>query len=359
MRAALNLAPKAWAKRAHLTYVNCDEPGYRRVGPAKRFSYVDPHGKTVRDAKTLKRIRSLVLPPAWKNVWICARPEGHLQATGIDARGRKQYRYHPKWSALRGETKYAKLIHFGRKLPKIRARIGQDLDKPGLPKEKVLATIVRLLETSLIRVGNEEYARDNQSFGLTTMKDKHAEIHGQEIQFHFKGKSGVKHAIDVRNPRLAKIVKKCQDIPGHDLFQYLDTDKQSHHITSSDVNEYLHEIAGEEFTAKDFRTWAGTVLAAQALKEFEAVDSNAQAKRNIVQAIESVAKKLGNTKAVCRKCYIHPAVLDCYLDGTLAEMLTKKIDREISQHLKSLSPEEAAVLAFLHKSLPQVTAPLA
>lgn len=350
------MEPEACAKKAHLLYVNCDEPGYRRVGSGKKFRYLDVHGKPIRNAKTLGRIKSLVLPPAWKNVWICARAQGHLQATGIDARGRKQYRYHPKWSEVRGETKYEKLIHFGRKLPKIRSRIGADLKKPGLPKEKVLATIIRLLETSLIRVGNEEYARDNHSFGLTTMKVKHAEIHGQEIQFHFKGKSGVKHAIDVRDPRLAKIVKQCQDIPGHDLFQFLDSEKQSHPITSSDVNRYLHEIAGEEFTAKDFRTWAGTVLAAQALKEFETVDSNAQAKRNVVRAIESVAKKLGNTKAVCRKCYIHPAVLNCYLDGTLIQMLTKKIDGELRQHLKSLSPEEAAVLAFLHKSLPESAA---
>ncbi len=345
------LDPKVSAEEAGLTYVNCGESGYNRIRAGRGFRYTGPGNRPVRDPAVLQRIRSLVIPPAWKNVWVCAKPHGHLQATGVDARGRKQYRYHPKWTAVRGETKYEKILHFGRTLPRIRERLNHDLGKKGLPKEKVLATIVRLLETSLIRVGNEEYARTNQSFGLTTMKDGHADIEGRRIHFHFRGKSGVMHTIDIRDPKLARIVKNCQDIPGQDLFQYLDDEGKRHSVSSTDVNRYLHEIAGDEFTAKDFRTWAGTVLAAQALKEFETFDSEAQAKQNVVRAIESVAKKLGNTKAVCRKCYIHPAILDSYMDGTLIEMLSAKVDRELKRNLGHLHPEEATVLAFLHKTL--------
>ncbi len=322
MRLAIKSAldPKVSAEEAGLVYVNCGETGYTRIRSGKGFRYIDSRKRPVRDARTLARIRSLVLPPAWKDVWICARPHGHLQATGIDARGRKQYRYHPRWASVRGETKYEKILHFGRKLPGIRARTVADMRRRGLPKEKVIATIVRLLEKSLIRVGNEEYARQNKSFGLTTMKGKHAEVTGQAIHFRFRGKSGIEHTIDVHDPPLAKIVKKCQDIPGQDLFQYVDREGRQHPVSSADVNSYLHEIAGEEFTAKDFRTWAGTVLAARTLLKLRTFDSKAQAKRNVVKAIELVARKLGNTKAVCRKCYIHPAVLNAYLDGSLARM---------------------------------------
>jgi DNA topoisomerase-1 len=243
------------------------------------------------------------------------------------------------------------MIAFAKALPSIRARAEQDLALPGLPRAKVLATIVRLLETTLIRVGNEEYARENHSFGLTTMRDHHAQFHGSTVHFTFRGKSGIKHAIDVNDRRLARIVKKCQDIPGYELFQYFDDNGEHRTVTSTDVNEYLQEIAGQEFTAKDFRTWAGTVLAARALQEFEAFDSKTQAKRNIVQAIENVAKRLGNTKAVCRKCYIHPAVLDAYLDGSLLHTLRQRVQKEISESLSTLRPEDAAVLAFLQERL--------
>lgn len=334
-----------------LRYVSDQAPGWTRVRRGKSFAYLDAAGRKITDDATLKRIASLAIPPAYRDVWICPLPNGHVQATGRDARGRKQYRYHPRWRAVRDGAKFDRMLAFGRALPRIRRRVSRALGLAGMPREKVLATVVRLLDATLIRVGNEEYARTNQSFGLTTMKDGHADIEGRRIHFHFRGKSGVMHTIDIRDPKLARIVKNCQDIPGQDLFQYLDDEGKRHSVSSTDVNRYLHEIAGDEFTAKDFRTWAGTVLAAQALKEFETFDSEAQAKQNVVRAIESVAKKLGNTKAVCRKCYIHPAILDSYMDGTLIEMLSAKVDRELKRNLGHLHPEEATVLAFLHKTL--------
>jgi DNA topoisomerase-1 len=343
--------PAEAAQVAGLRYVADTTPGIRRVRAGKGFRYVGADGKPVRRAEDLKRIRSLVIPPAWTDVWICPAADGHLQATGIDSRGRKQYRYHPRWRAVRDETKYERLIAFGKALPRIRARTEKDLARPGLPRAKVLAAIVRLLETTLIRVGNEEYARENGSFGLTTMRDRHVKINGPTVHFEFRGKSGIRHAIDLTDRRLARIVKQCQDIPGQELFQYIDDQGERHSIGSADVNAYLHEIAGEEFTAKDFRTWAGTVLAARALQEFEAFDSQTQAKRNIVRAIEAVAKRLGNTKAVCRKCYVHPAVFDAYLDGSLLQTVTGRIEKEIRRSLHELSPEEAAVLAFLQERL--------
>jgi DNA topoisomerase-1 len=343
--------PVQSAQEAGLRYVHDTQPGIRRVRRGKGFRYVGPDGKTVRDREVLWRIRSLVIPPAWKDVWICLLANGHLQATGKDDRGRKQYRYHPRWRAVRDETKYERMIAFGQALPRIRARTQRDLALPGLPRAKVLAAVVRLLETTLVRVGNEEYAKENHSFGLTTMRDRHAHFHGGVVRFAFRGKSGVKHDVDVNDRRLARIVKQCQDIPGQELFQYYDEDGAHHTVTSTDVNEYLHEIAGREFTAKDFRTWAGTVLAARALQEFEAFDSKAQAKRNIVRAIEAVAGRLGNTKAVCRKCYIHPAVLDAYLDGSLLQTLRQRVEKEIRGGLHELRPEEAAVLAFLQERL--------
>jgi DNA topoisomerase-1 len=248
---------------------------------------------------------------------------------------------------FRDETKYDRLIAFGQVLPSIRRRTEKDLARVGLPREKILATVVRLLETTLIRVGNEEYARNNDSFGLTTMRDHHVDVSGSSLRFEFRGKSGVQHAVDLRDRKLARIVKRIQDLPGEELFQYLDENGERHSIGSSDVNEYLREIVGQDFTAKDFRTWAGTVLAAKALQEFEAWDSKAQAKRNIVRAIESVAKRLGNTKMVCKKCYIHPAVLNSYLDGSLMETLRHRIRKEMTESLSELRPEEAAVLAFL------------
>ncbi|MFO0965924.1 MAG: DNA topoisomerase IB [Gemmataceae bacterium] len=345
------VTPQASARRAGLRYVSDDTPGIRRVAAGKRFRYVDAAGKSVRDALTLARIRSLVIPPAWTDVWICPVENGHIQATGRDARGRKQYRYHPRWQEVRDETKYGKLVLFGHALPRIRKRLQKDLSLPGLPRDKVLATVVRLLETTLIRVGNEEYVRANGSYGLTTFRDEHARINGSTLTFSFHGKSGVRHSVDIRDPRLARIVKRSQELPGEELFQYVDENGDQHTIESADVNEYLRRIAGADFTAKDLRTWAGTVLAARALQEFEAFDSKTQAKRNIVKAIEEVAKRLGNTKAVCKKCYVHPAVLDGYLDGHLLETLRRRVETEIRDSLHKLPPEEAAVLAFLQEEL--------
>ena len=313
--------------------------------------YVDTDGQLIRDAEVLARIKSLAIPPAWRDVWICPIAHGHVQATGLDAKGRKQYRYHPRWREVRDETKYDRMLIFAKVLPKIRQRVERDLAQPGLPREKILATVMRLLETTLIRVGNEEYARENNSFGLTTMRDRHVNVSGATLKFAFRGKSGVTHAIDLTDRRLAKIVKKSQDLPGYELFQYIDENGTSRSIDASDVNAYLKETTGEEFTAKDFRTWAGTVLAARALQEFEAFDSQAQAKRNIVQAIESVAKRLGNTKAVCRKCYIHPAVITQYMDGALLETLNRRVKKEFTKSLHRLSAEEAAVLTLLQQRL--------
>lgn len=313
--------------------------------------YLDPDGAVIRDVDVLGRIKSLAIPPAWRDVWICPIAYGHVQATGVDAKGRKQYRYHPRWREVRDETKYDRMLVFARVLPKIRRRVERDLARPGLPRAKILATVVRLLETTLIRVGNEEYARQNDSFGLTTMRDRHVNVSGATLTFEFRGKSGIVHAIDLTDRRLAKIVKQSQDLPGYELFQYIDDRGARHSIDASDVNAYLKEISGEEFTAKDFRTWAGTVLAAEALQEFQAFDSKAQAKRNVVQAIESVAKRLGNTKAVCRKCYIHPAVIDLYMDGSLLQTLARRVKKELTRSLHDLPAEEAAVLALLQQRL--------
>jgi len=345
--------PVSSAKAARLRYVSDQRPGIRRIGSGKKFRYVGSDGIAVRDSDILARIRSLVIPPAWTDVWICPHPNGHLQATGRDVRGRKQSRYHPRWREVRDETKYGRILIFGQRLPQIRERVARDLARPGLPREKVLATLVRLLETTLIRVGNEEYARTNKSFGLTTMRDRHAKIAGSEVQFEFTGKSGVKHAVSIRDRRLAKLVKQCQEVPGQELFQYVDDEGNRRKVDSADVNAYLKTIAGEEFTAKDFRTWAGTVLAACALREFEKFDSATQAKKNVVAAIESVAKRLGNTKTICRKCYVHPVVVEAYLDGTLREHLERRAEKVLAQSLHDLTPEEAAVLAFLRNRLAQ------
>jgi DNA topoisomerase-1 len=333
-----------------LRYVTDDRPGIRRLRSGKRFRYRNADGRPVKDAETLRRIHTLAIPPAWTDVWICPLPNGHLQATGRDDRGRKQYRYHPRWRQVRDETKYDRMIAFGLALPRLRARVEADLAQSGLPRSKVLATVVRLLETTLIRVGNEEYARSNHSFGLTTLHDQHVTIAGETVHFAFRGKSGVRHRIDVRDRRLARVVRRCRDVPGQELFQYVDEEGKRHAVDSADVNEYLREVAGEAFTAKDFRTWSGTVLAAMALQEFRAFDSQAQARRNVVAAVEAVAKRLGNTPSVCRKCYVHPAVVGAYLDGTLLEGLRRRVEKEL-RGLHDLSPEEAAVLAFLQERL--------
>jgi DNA topoisomerase I len=340
--------PAESARVAGLRYVSDHQPGIRRIGRDKHFRYVDADGKQVRDEATLARIRSLVIPPAWTDVWICLLARGHLQATGRDARGRKQYRYHPRWRATRDETKYDRMLTFGLALATIRKQVNADLARSGLPREKVLATVVRLLETTLIRVGNEEYARENGSYGLTTMQDHHVRVSREMVHFAFRGKSGVRHRIDIRDRRLARVVLRCQELPGHELFQYLDEQGKRHSIDSADVNEYLRTIAGQDYTAKDFRTWSGTVLAAQALLEFEKFETATQAKKNIVAAIVSVAARLGNTVAVCRKCYVHPAVFEAYLDGSLTAQLSQTAENALKEETRDLSPEEAATLTFLH-----------
>ena len=315
------------------------------------FVYYDREGKRIRNPLELKRIRSLAIPPAWEKVWICPQANGHLQATGIDAKGRKQYRYHPTWRTVRDEAKFERLLSFAEVLPKIRAKVDEDMRRPDLIREKVLATIVRLLEVSLIRIGNEEYAKENKSFGLTTMRNRHVEVEGATIKFQFRGKGGKKHNVEVSDRRVARIIQKCQDLPGQQLFQYEDQAGEVAAIGSEDVNDYLQRITGQPFTAKDFRTWAGTILAAIALGKMEEVDSQTLAKKNIVTAIEAVAGLLGNTVAICRKCYIHPAVPTSYLEGTLARTLRVKADAQIAEHLHELKPEEAAVITLLRQEL--------
>ena len=348
--------PEDAAHAAGLRYVCDSTTGIRRVGAKGRFRYVGANGKAVRDAETLGRIRALVIPPAWTDVWICPQADGHLQATGRDVRGRKQYRYHPRWREVRDGTKYDRMVAFGRTLPRLRARIAKDLRRPGLPREKVLAAVVRLLEATLIRVGNDEYAAQNGSFGLTTLRDRHAVIAGSTVRFRFQGKSGVAHDLALTDRKLARIIRRCQELPGQQLLQYVDDDEAVRDVTSADVNDYLRQATGQEFTAKDFRTWAGTVLAAQTLAAAEAAASGAAAKRQIVAAVAAVAERLGNTTAVCRKCYIHPAVLGAYLDGSLPKGLRRLRVEETTEVTIELRPSEAAVLRFLQKRSVEVSA---
>ncbi|VXB91624.1 DNA topoisomerase IB [Massilia sp. 9I] len=343
--------PPAAAKAAGLRYVLDDRPGIRREKQGDGFRYLDAGGDAVTDESTLGRIKSLVIPPAWTDVWICSQANGHLQATGRDAKGRKQYRYHPKWRNVRDEVKYERMLNFGQALPAIRKEVDRALSLPGMPREKMLATIVYLLEATMMRVGNEEYARTNKSFGLTTLRNRHVKVDGSDVEFRFRGKSGVYHKVQVHDRRVARIIRRSRDLPGQELFQYIDDEGETHSIDSSDVNDYLRSITGEDYTAKDFRTWSGTVLAALALQEFEKFDSEAQAKKNIVRAIESVAEKLGNTPTVCRKCYVHPVVLDAYLDGTVLEVMRERTEQELMDDLHALQPEEAAVLAMLQQRL--------
>ena len=343
--------PALSAKAAHCRYVDDSGPGITRMKVGKGFRFVGVDGRTVKSRDVLTRIKALVIPPAWAKVWICPDEDGHIQATGRDVRGRKQYRYHARFREVREETKYERMMQFAEALPGIRARIDEDLSKPGLAREKVLATVVRLLEITLIRVGNEEYARENGSFGLTTMRTRHVDITNTSVKFRFRGKSGKEHAVKVHDRRLARVVARCNDLPGEVLFQYLDDDGQRHSVESDDVNAYLHVISGAEFTAKDFRTWAGTVLAAQALKALAAFDTKAAAKKNIVEAVKNVSGRLGNTPSVCRKCYVHPQIFDAYLDGHLVAVRQQRAEQELRDSLASLSSEEAAVLMLLRDRL--------
>ncbi|HEU5312968.1 MAG TPA: DNA topoisomerase IB [Candidatus Udaeobacter sp.] len=327
------------AEEAGLRYVTDDRPGYTRKANGDHLEYLDTEGKPIRDQQRLLRIKGLAIPPAWTDVWISPSPNGHIQATGRDARRRKQYRYHERWREVRDENKFERVANFVRALPNIRRRVAADLKLSGLPREKVLATIVRLLERTFIRVGNEEYARDNKSFGLTTIKNRHVTVNGAQLRFCFRGKSGRQHDVDVTDRRIAKIVSRCQDLPGQDLFQYVAEDGELRDVTSQDVNDYLREITGENFTAKDFRTWGGTVLVAIALSTQDRFESTKQAKANVKTAICAVAELLGNTAAICRKCYVHPAVLEAYLSGREIAGLTKAMRR--SNNINLLAAERA------------------
>jgi DNA topoisomerase-1 len=334
------------AQEAGLVYTSDLETGIRRVRKGKGFIYFGPDGKPVGDPSTLDRIRSLAIPPAWKNVWISTRSRGHLQATGRDARGRKQHRYHPRWREVRDADKFGRMAGFARVLPRIRGRVSRDLRRNGLPREKVVATIVRLLETTFARVGNEEYARQNRSFGLTTLRDRHVKVTGATVRFLFSGKSGREVQVGVTDRRVARVIKKCEELPGQLLFQYAGEDGERRAVTSDDVNEYIREASGEDYTAKDFRTWAATVLAACALRELAGFESEAQAKHNVVAAIDTVAHKLGHTRAICRRAYVHPAVIDSYLNGTLENALNGN-QTKLPMRLRA---DEVAVLALLKRN---------
>lgn len=323
------------ARAAGLSYTTDDRPGIRRVRVGSTFRYFTPTGRRLTNRQDLERIRALVIPPAWADVWICADPRGHVQATGRDARGRKQYRYHPNWRIVRDDMKFERMIGFAQALPLIRRRTAADLRRVGFPREKVIALIVQLLEKTLIRVGNDEYARHNRSFGLTTLREGHIDVNGGRLTFTFRGKSGVDHEIELDDPRLARLVQACRELPGYSVFQYYDDTGNRRTVDSGDVNAYLKAITGADYTSKDFRTCAATVLAAQLLRGFEPSRSPAEAKRHVVRAIEDISKRLGNTKAVCRKSYVHPDVLDAYLDGSLLKVTEKD--------------PEVAVLALLRR----------
>lgn len=341
---ALHEEPEESAREAGLRYVTDHTPGIRREQHGEDFSYFSANGEQIRDEKELARIKALGIPPAWTDVWICANPRGHIQATGHDAKGRKQYRYHPKWQAVRAETKYHRSVAFGEALPQIRERIEADLALPGMPREKVLATIVRLLDETALRIGNEEYAKENESYGLTTMHNEHADVEGATVHFQFRGKSGKDHDVEVQDRRVARIVRKLEDLPGQHLFEYKDDNGEIRAIESSDVNEYLREVSGEDFTAKDFRTWEATVIVAHELRAEGPAETKTAAKHNEKAAIAKAAEHLGNTPTICKKSYVHPAVLEGYESGAL---LGANPARELARR-PGLRPDEAEVLAFLH-----------
>jgi DNA topoisomerase-1 len=336
---------------AGLRYVSDARPGIRRRRSGKGFSYTRLDGSRLSETDVLRRIKALAIPPAWTDVWICPFTEGHIQATGRDAKGRKQYRYHVRFREARETTKYERVIGFADALPAIREKVEEHVALRGLPRQKVLATVVHLLESTLIRIGNDDYARENNSYGLTTLKNRHVAIAGSEVHFRFTGKSGKQWSLRVKDGRIAKIIRACQELPGQELLQYIDEDGNCQDVTSSHVNDYLKEITGRDITAKDFRTWAGTVLAAMALNELETFDNAAQAIRNLRTAIEKVAARLGNTPTICRKCYVHPEVLNSYMDGNLVLELKSKAENELRRAIGSLRPEEAAVLALLRGRL--------
>ena len=339
------------AESAGLRYVSDTRPGIRRKKTGKGFTYTRTNGPRLSEPDVLKRIRTLAIPPAWTDVWICSFADGYIQATGRDAKGRKQYRYHARFREVRESTKYEHVVAFADALPSIRQKVREHMALRGLPREKVLATVVHLLESTLIRVGNDDSARQNNTYGLTTLKNRHVAVDRNEVRFRFTGKSGKQWSLRVRDRRIAKIIRACQELPGQELLQYIDEEGNCRDVTSTDVNEYLKEITGRDITAKDFRTWAGTVLAAMALTELESFDSTAQAKRNLRAAIEKVSARLGNTSTICRKCYVHPGVLNSYMDGNLVIELRSKAESELRIAMGRLKPEEAAVLALLRSRL--------
>jgi DNA topoisomerase I len=346
--------PKDAAESAGLRYVSDARPGIRRKKAGKGFTYTRADGSRLSEPDVLRRIRALAIPPAWADVWICPFADGHIQATGRDAKRRKQYRYHARFREIRESTKYEHVVAFVGALPSIREKVREHMALRGLPREKVLSTIVHLLETTLIRVGNDDYARQNNSYGLTTLKNRHAAVDGNEVRFRFTGKSGKQWSLRVRDRRVAKTIRACQELPGQELIQYIDEAGNCQDVTSTDVNDYLKKITGQDITTKDFRTWAGTVLAAMALNELESFDSAAQAKRNLRAAVEKVSAQLGNTAAICRKCYVHPEVLNSYMDGGLALELKLKAESELGSGVENLKPGEAAVLALLRSRLAKV-----
>ena len=345
------LDPEAHADEAGLRYVTDAIPGVRRRRAGRGFVYIGPSRRRITDPRRIAWFKRLAIPPAWTDVWISPLSIGHLQATGRDARGRKQYRYHPRWREVRDAAKFERLLDFAKALPRIRLRTDRDLRRPGMPRERALAIVVRLLEATLMRVGNEEYARENRSYGLSTLRDRHVEVRGETIRIAFRGKAGREHDIELTDARLARAVRRCQELPGQTLFQYLDEEGRRRSVDSGDVNDYLRDASGGEFTAKDFRTWAGTTAAALALQELTAFDSEVQAKRNVVAAIEEVAAQLGNTPAVCRACYVHPEIVAAYLDGTLVAALGARAERDMGGSPHGLKPEEAAVVGVLRARL--------
>lgn len=351
-RRAVDQDPESAAQAAGLRYVDDGAPGIRREPKSGGgFRYIGVNGRALRKAGEIQRVVHLAVPPAWTDVWICPSQTGHIQATGRDARGRKQYRYHQRWRVQRDATKYERIIVFGEALPRIRARVDADQRSPDLSRERVLATIVRLLDTTYIRVGNEEYARENRSFGLTTMHDRHVEVDGSKLRFQFRGKSGKQHTVGITDRRVARVITRLQELPGQQLFQWEDDDGVIHGVESDDVNGYIREAAGDDFTAKDFRTWAGTVLAAWALQELGKYASKTEAKRHVIEAVESVARDLGNTPAVCRRCYVHPEVLAAHLDGALLANLGRRAEETLAESVDDLSSREAAILAFLRRRI--------
>lgn len=337
------------ARLANLKYVNDAKPGFTRKPYGKKFTYLDTEGQPLKDAHHLARIKSLAIPPAWTKVWICPIPDGHLQATGYDVKGRKQYRYHPQWRQVRDAVKYEHMIDFGLHLPLIRQKVDEALSKPGLSREKVLATIIFLLENTMIRVGNDEYAKNNQSFGLTTLRNRHVEIQGSHIKFHFRGKSKVEHDINLKDARLARIIKRIMDLPGQDLFQYIDDAGERHAISSSDVNAYLKEITGRDYTAKDFRTWLGTMHTTLTLRTMERFETIAQAKKNVLLAIEAASQKLGNTPSICKKCYVHPLIIECYMAGAMFDLLEANADAAYEE--EALNYVENYIIKLLQSNL--------